>query len=63
MAFPPQILLVDNYDSFTYNLYDYLAQLGAECTVIRNDEYALDEIQKMTLKIFLRLTKSCGIIL
>jgi len=48
MAFPPQILLVDNYDSFTYNLYDYLAQLGAECTVIRNDEYALDEIQKMT---------------
>jgi len=44
----PQILLVDNYDSFTYNLYDYLAQLGAKCTVIRNDEYTLDEIQKMS---------------
>jgi len=40
--------LVDNYDSFTYNLYDYLAQLGAQCTVIRNDEYTLDAIQAMT---------------
>ncbi len=43
----PQILLIDNYDSFTYNLYDYLAQLGAQCTVIRNDEYTLDELRKM----------------
>ena len=32
------ILLVDNYDSFTYNLYQYLGQLGAETRVIRNDE-------------------------
>lgn len=34
----PALLLVDNYDSFTYNLYDYLQQLGAACTVLRNDE-------------------------
>ena len=29
--------MIDNYDSFTYNLYDYLAQCGAVCTVLRND--------------------------
>jgi para-aminobenzoate synthetase component II len=33
-----RILVVDNYDSFVYNLVQYLAQLGAECTVLRNDE-------------------------
>ncbi|MCB0916128.1 MAG: aminodeoxychorismate/anthranilate synthase component II [Actinobacteria bacterium] len=32
------ILVVDNYDSFVFNLVQYLAQLGAECTVVRNDE-------------------------
>ncbi|MBK6933148.1 MAG: aminodeoxychorismate/anthranilate synthase component II [Saprospirales bacterium] len=31
------VLLVDNYDSFTYNLYDYLRQTGARCQVLRND--------------------------
>ncbi len=31
------VLLLDNYDSFTYNLYDYLRQAGAECVVVRND--------------------------
>lgn len=45
--FRPQILLLDNYDSFTYNLYDYFCQLGADCSVIRNDEYSLDAIQRM----------------
>lgn len=44
----PQILLVDNYDSFTYNLYDFFCQLGTVCTVIRNDEYSLHAIQQMT---------------
>ncbi len=33
-----QVLLVDNYDSFTYNLYQYLGELGAELRVVRNDE-------------------------
>ncbi len=40
----PQLLLIDNYDSFTYNLYDYLKQLGADCTVLRNDEFSTSEI-------------------
>lgn len=37
----PLILLVDNYDSFTYNLYDYIVQSGETCQVIRNDEAKL----------------------
>jgi anthranilate synthase component 2 len=39
-----QILLIDNYDSFTYNLYDYLAQLGAVCRLVRNDETEFDTL-------------------
>jgi len=38
------LLLIDNYDSFTYNLYQYLGELGAEVEVVRNDEVTLDEI-------------------
>ena len=38
------ILLIDNYDSFTYNLYHYLGELGADVKVYRNDEITLDEI-------------------
>jgi para-aminobenzoate synthetase component 2 len=37
---PRRILVVDNYDSFVFNLVQYLAQLGAACTVVRNDEVA-----------------------
>ena len=36
------ILLIDNYDSFTYNLYQYLCELGADVRVVRNDETTLD---------------------
>ncbi len=32
-----RILVIDNYDSFVFNLVQYLEQLGAECTVVRND--------------------------
>ncbi len=39
-----RILVVDNYDSFVYNLVQYLAQLGAECTVLRNDAVDLDAV-------------------
>ena len=38
------ILLIDNYDSFTYNLYHYLGELGAEVRVCLNDKISLDEI-------------------
>jgi anthranilate synthase/aminodeoxychorismate synthase-like glutamine amidotransferase len=38
------VLMIDNYDSFTYNLVQYLAELGADVTVRRNDEIALDEV-------------------
>jgi para-aminobenzoate synthetase component II len=39
-----RVLVVDNYDSFVYNLVQYLAQLGAQVTVRRNDEVDLDEL-------------------
>jgi len=39
-----RVLVVDNYDSFVYNLVQYLGQLGAECVVRRNDEVAVAEI-------------------
>jgi len=38
------ILLIDNYDSFTWNLYQYFCELGAEVVVRRNDDITLDEI-------------------
>jgi anthranilate synthase/aminodeoxychorismate synthase-like glutamine amidotransferase len=41
------LLLLDNYDSFTYNLYQYLSELGAEIEVRRNDQVTLDEIEVM----------------
>jgi anthranilate synthase/aminodeoxychorismate synthase-like glutamine amidotransferase len=41
------ILLIDNYDSFTYNLFQYLSELGAEVEVVRNDKITLDEIEKI----------------
>ncbi len=39
-----RILMIDNYDSFTYNLVQYLAELGAEVTVWRNDQFELDDV-------------------
>ncbi|MCF7990624.1 MAG: aminodeoxychorismate/anthranilate synthase component II [Thiohalocapsa sp.] len=37
------VLMIDNYDSFTYNLVQYLGELGAEVRVVRNDELGVDE--------------------
>jgi len=42
-----RILMIDNYDSFTYNLVQYLAELGAEVEVVRNDEISVDEIAQI----------------
>jgi anthranilate synthase component 2 len=39
------ILMIDNYDSFTYNVYQYVASLGYEAEVVRNDKITLDEIE------------------
>ncbi|GAB4321939.1 MAG: aminodeoxychorismate/anthranilate synthase component II [Candidatus Sumerlaeia bacterium] len=41
------LLIIDNYDSFTYNLVQYLGELGAEATVFRNDRITIDEIRRM----------------
>ena len=39
-----KLLMIDNYDSFTYNIVQYFGELGAEVTVVRNDEITLDEV-------------------
>ncbi|MBI4012171.1 MAG: aminodeoxychorismate/anthranilate synthase component II [Candidatus Rokubacteria bacterium] len=41
------LLVVDNYDSFTYNLVQYLGELGAELAVRRNDEVTVDEVEAL----------------
>lgn len=44
---PPRVLLVDNYDSFTWNLAQYLGMAGADVAVRRNDAVSLDEVRAM----------------
>ncbi|HEY4663540.1 MAG TPA: aminodeoxychorismate/anthranilate synthase component II [Comamonas sp.] len=39
-----KLLMIDNYDSFTYNIVQYFGELGADVTVVRNDEITLDEV-------------------
>lgn len=41
------ILVIDNYDSFTYNLVQYLGELGADLRVFRNDRISVDDVKKM----------------
>ena len=41
-----RLLMIDNYDSFTFNIVQYLGELGAEVTVVRNDEITVDELQR-----------------
>jgi anthranilate synthase/aminodeoxychorismate synthase-like glutamine amidotransferase len=41
------ILMIDNYDSFTYNLVQYLGELGATVKVFRNDEVSVDEVERL----------------
>jgi len=41
------LLMIDNYDSFTYNLVQYLGELGEDVKVIRNDELTVDEIERL----------------
>src|SRR5262252_81084 len=44
----PMVFVLDNYDSFTYNLVQYLGELGAEITVRRNDQVSISEIEAMS---------------
>ena len=41
------VLVIDNYDSFTYNLVQYLGELGAEVRVVRNDKATVEELQRL----------------
>ncbi len=41
------LLMIDNYDSFTYNVVQYLGELGAEVKVVRNDEISIDDIEAL----------------
>jgi len=42
-----KVVMVDNYDSFTYNLVQYLGELGADVTVVRNDQVTVTDIEKL----------------
>lgn len=44
---PLSLLLIDNYDSFTYNLVQYFGALGCELTVWRNDAFTLDDVRRL----------------
>ena len=52
------LLLIDNYDSFTYNLVHFLGELGEETLVYRNDELEVEEAIKMNPDIFKRLERA-----
>ncbi len=42
-----KVVMIDNYDSFTYNLVQYFGELGADVTVVRNDEVTIDDIEAL----------------
>lgn len=44
------ILIIDNYDSFTYNLYQYVGEVYEDVKVLRNDEFTIEELKKLPLK-------------
>ena len=41
-----KVLVIDNYDSFTYNLVHYMEDLNYEVSVVRNDEFSMDFVEK-----------------
>lgn len=43
-----KVVMIDNYDSFTYNLVQYLGELGADVSVVRNDEVSVEEVAKLS---------------
>ena len=49
------MLIIDNYDSFTYNIVQYIKILGIEPIVIKNDELSLNEIKNLNNNFFLKI--------
>ena len=54
------ILMIDNYDSFVYNLVQYIGELGEEVMVKRNDEITLEEIEKINPEIIVLSPGPCS---
>ena len=52
------LLMIDNYDSFTYNLVQYLGELGEEVRTVRNDEITLDEIEALAPERIVHLARA-----
>ena len=50
LTVPVDVLMIDNFDSFTYNLYQYISLLGVSVTVIRNDAIRPEDFPKLTIK-------------
>ena len=50
------LLMIDNYDSFTFNLVQYFGELGQKVKVLRNDEVSLDQIEDLNPKFIVILT-------
>ena len=50
LTVPIEVLLIDNFDSFTWNLYQYIRLLGVSVTVIRNDAITPEEFPKLSIK-------------
>jgi len=50
LAVPVEVLLIDNFDSFSYNLYQYIHLLGTSVTVIRNDAITPEDFPKLNIK-------------
>ena len=44
-----KFLIIDNYDSFVYNIAQYLGELGVECDVIRNDKITISQIKEKAI--------------
>lgn len=50
LTVPIEVLMIDNFDSFTYNLYQYISLLGVTVTVIRNDAIGAEDFPKLDIK-------------
>jgi anthranilate synthase/indole-3-glycerol phosphate synthase/phosphoribosylanthranilate isomerase len=50
LTVPVEVLMIDNFDSFTYNLYQYICLLGVSVTVIRNDAITPEDFPKLNIK-------------